>query len=277
MSSPIKYIKRQDFLEKISHMCKSDNLFFDGSNIVISCPDSHGKNHHSYSYKDIKSYVDPILKNFSIEQNFYLQIRSCIKEKVTYNPLAKEEGMPRKFPLGEKVTSLNKNYIINANHIYDEFPLNVESIPTTKIYRIETVLKNQGLYATGIFNGYQNEKLHPFPRNEPNFHNMFIDDCPHPQYSEKWFFGFSSLDEATQWVNGSLEQDELGIFATLREQTVLKEVVLPEPFVIKGEKQLIFQKNNVFYEKEIDFNLLNVNPDYSDVIDLEEPSKFKIR
>jgi hypothetical protein len=277
MNSPIKYINRQDFLEQISLMCKSDKLSFDGSNIVISCPYSAKNKFHSYSYEDIQSHIEPILKTFSIEQDFYLQIRSCIKEKVTYIPLVKEEGMPRKFPLSEKVTSLNENYIINANHIYDEFLLNVKSIPTAKIYRIETRLSNKGFYESGLFDCYVNEQLHPFPRNEPKFHNMFIDDCPHPKYSEKWFFGFSNLDEAKQWINGSLTEDTLGVYKELEKSAVLKELLVPEPFVIHGNKQLIFQKNNVVYEKEIDFNLLNVCPDYSDVIDLEKPSKFKIR
>ena len=278
MSSTIKYINRQDFLEQISIMCKNDNLSFDSGNIVISCPYSEKNNYHSYNYKDIKSHIEPILKNFSIEKEFNLQIKFCIKENITYIPLVKTEGMPRKFPLSEKVISLKENYLINANHIYDEFILNVESIPTTKIYRIETIFKNQGFYEIGVFDGYVDEQLHPFPKNEPKFHNMFIDDCPYPEYSDKWFFGFSSLNEATEWINGSLTQDKLGVFANLSSQAVLKEVVLPESFVIKGKKQLIFQKEHVVYEKVLDFNLLSTNYiNDIDYISSEENQKANLK
>lgn len=141
------------------------------------------------------------------------------------------------------------NCKINLHELYDAVILNSENaLDTAIIYRVENSFE-QGLYS-GFFASHPiNPENQPNPMVDKNFKGIFDEDFRYKTpYTEQWYFGFNSLKEVKNW----LQKED--IFEKLNQNGFkVKKIWIPQNFVIQGNQQLIFKKNQTIWKYSLNW------------------------
>lgn len=276
-----KHIERKEFLQYLEKIV-TKNISINKENIVIDVPVTKDEfielqkgnvDKKDYlnidAYKKISQCAASFLDSIHISQDVATDVMARLslsytpKEKYTFMPFLRKSGEPFKFPPPKKDTLYFVAYSIKMHELYDEYIVNSPfNLSVKKVYRFEN--KNgYGLYSDenlNVCNDTYNE-CHPYPQDDNNFYNFFRksrEEYDVPQYSKKWFFGFASIEDARLWLNGSLTQDITGEYYSVKEHFQLKEIYVPEPFVIEGNHQVIFRNEYVINKKVLNFELVNI-------------------
>lgn len=272
------YITRQEFLHRVEEICIKEGLSFAGINITINFPEkivTGSYKPEKIPFTELFNKLAPVLTEYGVtnEEEFVQRLNIIYFAGQRQKYIPKEKGELPKFPTNKKITTYFESYLINVQDLYDKIIINT-TVPTLKIYRLET-LAGEGFYSTKVFKGYGNTDLHPPPMYDPKFYNLFADNYPYKLYAWNWYFGWASIEDANTWINGT-NGETYDAYESLSGRTYFKEITVPEAFVIKGHKQVIFQAQHIVNEQIIDYGLLNPEyiPEYVDEISLMEDINY---
>jgi disulfide oxidoreductase YuzD len=232
-------MNRQEFLKSCKENLDIKESFFYLDVDVLSYDDKEE------FAKELIKKMSPIVSILGIEPQETTKFVQSISYKKEYDSYYEEDN-----PDSEVCRF---NCLLNLHEIYDRYLVAYSTdLPNKTIYRVE---KADGY---GLYDGrFAREKVeierHPAPGEDPAFGELFKYDLTskNVKYQKNWSFGFSSIDDAKNWVNDTDMIDQLR-----NDGYVLKEITLPSDFVIEGYKQTIFQKRYVLKEESLDLNIL---------------------
>ncbi len=135
------------------------------------------------------------------------------------------------------------NVTLNVNELYDAYK-NEYKTNYVEVYRVEGNDGN-GLYQQNI--KIENNKNRPSPYQDGDisliFNGSMTDNNP---YQKEYIFGFKDLNQLKEWIK-DIDMSNL----------IIKKYKIPENYVIEGEKQIIFKKEESEFIENIDINNLN--------------------
>lgn len=142
---------------------------------------------------------------------------------------------------------------INLNDLYDVIK-KVEGYQEDKveIFRIESE-SQKGLYDTFFASLPVDEIHHPNPRKDPQFVGIFDNHNNDHYYYQKWSFAFSNLQQLKDWLI-----TEENVQKVQDKGCVIKKITIDKDYVIEGNKQLIYKKEEKLNEEIVSWNLLNI-------------------
>lgn len=146
---------------------------------------------------------------------------------------------------------------LNLNNIYDNLAKQqYYNTNIHKIYRVESKENESGMYSSGAAIAKlildSKEETTPPPENDNLLNQIFSSDLYiNSTYKKEWFFGFKSIEDAKKWLNN----DSI-IELLIVSGNCLVEYAVPESFIIFGEKQLIFKKEQSKVLNKLELNNL---------------------
>lgn len=143
------------------------------------------------------------------------------------------------------------NCKININELYDIIT-KVESYSkeNIEVYRVETN-DDRGLYDTFFAALPVDEINHPSPRDDKNFTGIFDHHNNDYNYMQKWNFGFENLVDVKNWL-----LSEKNISTLKNIGAGIRKITIDKNYVINGNKQIIFQKEEKLSETILELNVL---------------------
>lgn len=147
----------------------------------------------------------------------------------------------------------------NINELYDHI-INEHNLlgQNIKLYRIESK-DNLGIYdAGGLYLFDEDEKdfrLDPF--NDKKLNNIFnsMNDYDiDKKYKSKWKFAFQNKEDLNKWIGGKKTYQNI---LNDNRSFHIKELLVPENMVIKGDNQVIYKSEHVRMSFKIELKNLN--------------------
>ncbi len=141
------------------------------------------------------------------------------------------------------------DYIINENNLLGQ---------NIKLYRIESK-DNLGIYDAGglyLFDENENNlRLDPYNDKKLNhIFNSFNDYDIEKKYKSKWKFAFENKEDLNKWIGSGITYSNI---INDNRGFHVKELLVPENMVIKGEQQVIYKSENVRMSFKIELQDLN--------------------
>jgi hypothetical protein len=141
------------------------------------------------------------------------------------------------------------DYIINENNLLGQ---------NIKLYRIESK-DNLGIYdAGGLYLFDETEKnlrLDPYNDNKLNhIFNSINDYDIDKKYKSKWKFAFENKEDLNKWIGSQKTYENI-----INDNRCfhIKELLVPENMVIKGNNQVIYKSEHVRMTSKIELQNLN--------------------
>lgn len=227
---------RKNFIDKFNtYFEKNDSIFFH-FNVEVK----EYANNLEFN-ENLHQLFIPFFESIEIKNKY--QILDKINNHKNYDVYYEEDNPDSEF--------CSFKCEININELYDIIK-KVEKYPveTVEVYRIETN-DNRGLYDTFFAALPVDEIHHPNPRLDTNFLGIFDNYNNDYNYMNKWSFGFANVEDIKNWLLTEENQQKL--------QTIggtIKQITIDKNYVIYGNKQLIFKKEEKIAENVIDWKLL---------------------
>jgi len=194
----------------------------------------------------LNSRLDSIIKRHLIKEykNEFLIFNLPNLNIAKFSPEKQIEKDLLKFNINELY-----DYIINENNLL---------VQNIKLYRIESK-DNLGIYDAGglyLFDETENNlRLDPYNDNKLNhIFNSINDYDIDKKYKSKWKFAFENKEDLNKWIGSqktyeNIINDNRGFH--------IKELLVPENMVIKGNNQVIYKSEHVRMTSKIELQNLN--------------------
>lgn len=241
-------MKRNDFIKEFNLYLKTLNNIenYERREMLLISMDLMEKESPNTKLNYIKSIFEPFLINNKIN-NFDFLNNSLIESEF-------DEDYAEENPDSNIWRYWAK---LNLNNIYDNLgKQEYSNTNINKIYRVESKKNESGMYANGatiaklILNS--KEETTPAPENDILLNHIFSNDLyANSKYKKEWFFGFQSIEDAKKWLNN----DSI-IELMIVSGNCLVEYAVPESFIIFGEKQLIFKKEQSKVLNKLELKIL---------------------
>lgn len=182
----------------------------------------------------------PFFESIGIKNKY--KILDKTSSATNYKSYYEEETIYRKY--------FSVNCLLNINEMYDVIK-KIENYPDrpTNIYRIEGI-EGRSINHTFFKNLPDHASSRPNYETDRAFLGIFNQDSA--KYTNKWNFGFSNYKDLKDWL---IEDENLKKLQNIGG--VIKRFTVDEDYVIRGEKQLIFQKEEKIKEEIVSWDSLN--------------------
>lgn len=228
---------RQNFIDKFNEYFKKNESRFFHFNIEVK------EYNNELEFKEnLYQLFIPFFESINIKNKY--DILDKVENNKRYDEYYEEDNPDSEY--------CSFSCQININLLYDMIK-KVEKYhqEMISIYRIESK-DNKGLYDTFFASLSVDEIHHPSPRDDESFNGIFDKNNNDYKYFQKWSFGFESLKELKDWL---ITEENVNKLQNIGG--VIKEITIDKNYVIKGNKQLIFQNNQKESEKNLPWNCLN--------------------
>lgn len=237
------FMERNDFIKKFcEHIEKNKYINYENKEFFIVSMDLKEEKNDQLKLEYIKSIYSSFLSKYNIKDLSFLN-KCKIEDEFDYD-YAEEN------PDSDIWRYLLK---LNLNIIYDNFAKQENKNNFHKIYRVESINTEEGMYSIGknikllLSNKESNT---PAPEDDVLLNHIFSKDVyTNATYKKEWFFGFNKIEDVNKWIGNKNLIELMSISGNC-----LVEYEVPKSFIIFGEKQLIFKKEEARVIKKINLN-----------------------
>lgn len=221
---------RNDFLKRINNGEKYITLEIEGSD---ECLNKYNNRYNNENFQNLFNKIkfnDQYQKFF--EDNNIKDLYGSILPKIELDYYELEDNQKVVF-----------NVTLNLNELYDIYKEQYKT-EYIEVYRVEG--KNgEGLYQQPL--RIENNENRPAPHLDGNISLIFNDSMTdNDTYKKQYIFGFKNLIQLNEWMK-DVDMSNLSI----------KKYRVPDYYVVEGNKQVIFKKDESEFIQNIDILELN--------------------